>query len=79
MTDPAPAMLADGGTEDGKPPEWDGGEERACEACGSLNNVSNGFVHDVAGESWTDYDALCRECFIALASGNHDSENGDTQ
>jgi hypothetical protein len=59
----SPALLADGGTE-----------ERACEACGSLNNVSNGFIHDVADESWTDYDTLCRECFIALASGNHGTE-----
>jgi hypothetical protein len=74
QTDHAPAMLADGGTED-----HDGGEERACETCRSLNNVSNRFIHDVADESWTDYDALCRECFIALASGNHDSEGGDTR
>jgi hypothetical protein len=74
QTDLSPALLADGGGED-----RDGGEERACEACGSLNNVSNGFIHDVADESWTDYDTLCRECFIALASGNHANEDGDTR
>jgi hypothetical protein len=48
-----------------EPGEW--GDER-CEWCNSLSNVSRGFVHDVSDESWTDYDALCRECFIDAAS-----------
>jgi hypothetical protein len=66
----------DGGqerTDDEPRTERDGGEKR-CEACGSLNNVFNGFVHDVSDESWTDYDALCRECFIAEATANDNAE-----
>jgi hypothetical protein len=39
-----------------------------CEWCKSISNVSRGFVHDVSDESWTDYDVLCRECFIEEAS-----------
>ena len=44
-------------------------EEHACEACRSANNGLSGFVHDVADESWTDHDALCRDCFVEIASG----------
>jgi hypothetical protein len=66
----------DGGqerTDDEPRTERDGGEKR-CEACGSLNNVFNGFVHDVADESWTDYDALCRDDFIEEATANDAEE-----
>jgi hypothetical protein len=62
-SDEPPRALADGGQTI---TETD--EKRACKACGSLNNGLNGFVHDTTDESWTDYDALCRECFIEIAS-----------
>jgi hypothetical protein len=60
-------------TDDEPRTEWDDDEKR-CEACGSLNNVFNGFVHDVSDESWTDYDALCRDCFIEEATASDDAE-----
>jgi hypothetical protein len=64
-------MTQDTDANDDSNENW--GNEQ-CEWCKSLSNVAHGFVHDVSDESWTDYDALCRECFIEAATTNDNAE-----